>query len=475
MNRLSAATLHAVPDAVARPAYDPADVAIGVVHFGPGAFHRAHQAAYFDALLAHDPRWGIAAVSLRTRGVVDALAAQDGLYSLTTLDAETSTRIVAAHRAWLGPDDGERVLDLLGRAETRLVTTTVTEKGYCLTGDGRLDFDHADIAHDLGRPAFPRSVIGWIVAGLARRRAAGLPPFAVLCCDNMADNGDTLRAATIAFARRQDDALADWIAAEGAFPNTMVDSITPATDDRHLARTAAILGVEDRAAIQREAFTQWVVADVALPGSPDLGSVGVIRTASVAMYERAKLRMLNGAHSALAYLGIARGHASVADAMADADLARFVEAMVRQDVIPTVGDLPGFDLGGYADAIFARFRNPAIRHLLSQIAWDGSQKLPYRLLHTLADAHDAGRPVDRLLLPIAAWMRFVAEKARTGDTLTDPLAAELVAAAAGAGDADALVDRLLGFAQIFPAELAEDGGIRAGLRSAVRTLEAGAL
>lgn len=476
MRQLSASTLGDVPATVARPRYDPATISIGVVHFGPGAFHRAHQAAYFDALLADDPRWGIAAVSLRTRGVVDALAAQDGLYSLTTLEEATAARVIAAHRAWLGPDDGARTLALLAQETVHLVTTTVTEKGYCLSGDGRLDMHHPDIVSDLAAlaapvPAFPRSVIGWIVAGATARRAAGLPPFAVLCCDNMPGNGDRLRAATVAFARHLDTGLAEWIAAHFAFPNTMVDAITPATDEAHRERAAALLGMEDAAAVQREAFSQWVIEDMALPGAPALDAVGVVRTADVAAYERAKLRILNGAHSALAYLGIARGHVSVADAMRDEPLATLVEAMVRQDVIATLVPTPGLDSARYADDIFARFRNPAIHHLLRQIAWDGSQKLPYRILDTLMDARALGRPIDRLLLPVAGWMRFVADTTQGGGTLVDPLADRLAHIAATAPDRPALIDGLLRVDQIFPAALADDAAIHRGLATAMDRLD----
>ena len=206
----------------------------------------------------------------------------------------------------------------------------------------------------------------------------------------------------------------------------MVDSITPATDDALRARVLAATGLEDAWPIQREAFTQWVVEHAFSPGAPDWASVGVQVTSDVHAFERAKLRLLNGAHSALAYLGLLRGRETVAEAMADAELAEFVRTLMIEDIAPTLSPPPGLDVGAYIEAVLTRFRNPAIRHLLSQIAWDGSQKLPIRLLGTVRDALEAGRPVRRLATPVAAWMRFVADRARRGETLVDPLAETLL-------------------------------------------------
>ncbi|UZK68266.1 mannitol dehydrogenase family protein [Sphingomonas sp. S1-29] len=475
MTRLSRATLDHLPTNVGRPGNTGADVQIGIVHFGPGAFHRAHQAAYFDSLLATDPRWGIAAVSLRTPELVEALAAQDGLYSLTILDSAVETRVIGAHRAWVGPGEGARVHALLADPAVRLVTSTVTEKGYCLRSDGTLDTAHRDIVHDAANPDDPHSLIGWIVAGLAARRAAGTEPFAVLCCDNMTGNGRKLRAAVIALAEMRDPALAAWIGETVVFPDSMVDSITPATDDAHLARAAGALGVADLAAVQREAFTQWVLEDVALPGDPDLASVGVIRTGDVAAYERAKLRILNGAHSTLAYVGLARGHASVGEAMADAPLAAFVEAMVREDIVPSLGAIAGFDVQAYAGAVLDRFRNPEIRHLLSQIAGDGSQKLPYRILDTVTEARAAGRPIARLAVPIAAWIAFLRDRAERGEAIADPLADQLAAAVMAQPEGDAIVGEMLAIDAIFPVSLANDADFRAAVAKAYRDVTAGGL
>lgn len=471
--RLNAVSFRAAIPGVALPAYDRDKVTIGVVHFGPGAFHRAHQAFYFDQLLAKDPRWGICAVSLKSSGVRDALAPQDGLYTLAQLDAETTFRVVGSIlEVLVAPEDPPSVFARLAAPTTRMVTLTVTEKGYCLTGDGKLDMAHPDIVHDLAHPREPVSAVGYVVEGLRRRQQVGLPPYAVVACDNLVDNGWRLKAAVVAFAERVDPALAAWIEAEGRFPRTMVDSITPATDDALRTRVETATGLADAWPIQREAFTQWVVEDVlgeasTQGGAPDLASVGVTLTDDVRGFERAKLRLLNGVHSTIAYAGLLKGHETVFEAISDPALAKIAEDLMVQDIIPTLTAPRGLDLAAYAQAILARFRNPEIRHLLSQIAWDGSQKLPFRILGTVADALEAGRPVDRLALPLAAWMHFVRRRAAESVKIVDPLADRLVETAAGcAGDAAADVARFLALEPVFSRELAANAAFVAALEKA---------
>lgn len=434
----------------------------GILHFGPGAFHRAHQADYVDRLLRDDPRWGIAGVSMRSAGTVDALRGQDGLYTLAILDAEPSFRTIGAHSAFFGPGEAAAVRRTLADANVRIVSSTVTEKGYCLAGDGILDFAHPDIVHDLDNPADPRSLVGWLTLGLGDRRSAGAAPFTTLCCDNMASNGRKLAAAVRAFAERLDPELARWIAGEARFPDTMVDSITPATTDALRDRVRAETGWADALPVSREAYAAWVIEDILPADAPDLAAAGAILAADVGAWERAKLRLLNGPHSSIAYLGLLLGHETVAEAMRDPDLAGFVERLMIEDIAPTLEPSP-MDLRAYAAEVLGRFRNPAIVHLLSQIAWDGSQKLPYRLLDTIADARRAGRPVHRLAVPVAAWMLFVQRRAREGVEIVDPLAARLVEAGTP--------ERLLALRQIFPAALAEDEVVRSAILGAARLLE----
>lgn len=464
MNRLSAATLDTLPAAIAGPRGRPAPT-IGIVHFGPGAFHRAHQAAYIDDLLATDPRWGIAAVSMRSKATVAALAEQDGLYTLAVRDAEPSMRVIGAHRRFLGPDDAAEIAALLADPAVALVTSTVTEKGYCLAGDGTLDMGHPDIVHDLSGAHPPRSVVGWIVAGLAARRAAGTAPFTPMPCDNLASNGRKLHAALIAFARATDPALADWIAAEVRVPCTMVDSITPASDETLYADVAAAIGMEDRAAVQRESFVQWVIEDVGRPIGPDLASVGATVTRDVSAYEMAKLRILNGAHSTLAYAGLLRGAVSVADAMRDPTLAGFVDAMIRDEIVPMLPVVAGLDLDAYRAAVLRRFRNPVIVHRLDQIAQDGSQKLPYRLGDTLLAQRAAGRMPVHVVAAYGAWIAFLIRRVAEGVAIIDP-AADALADAARDADPAATVDRLVAAGIGFPAAVAADAPLVDALRRA---------
>ncbi|HYE28419.1 MAG TPA: mannitol dehydrogenase family protein [Allosphingosinicella sp.] len=431
----------------------------GIVHFGPGAFHRAHQADFVDRLLLHDPRWGIAAVSLRSAGTVEALKRQTGRYTLAILDEETRFRTIRAHKLFFGPGEGEAVRRQLRDPRVRIVSSTATEKGYCLAGDGTLDLAHPDIVRDLADAERPVSLVGWLALGLSDRREAGLPPFTPLCCDNMVSNGRKLRAAVTDYAARLDPALADWIAGEAVFPDTMVDSITPATDER-LKTLVRQQGLADEIPVSREAYAAWVIEDVLPPGSPDLGAVGAVITADVGAWEKAKLRILNGAHSTLAYLGLLIGHETIAEAMADGALARFVERLIRDDIVPSLEPSP-LDLGAYAAEILGRFRNPAIHHKLSQIAWDGSQKLPYRLLDTIAEARVAARPVERLSVPVAAWMRFVARQARAGIPIADPLA-ETLQRIGLSGE----VEAFLALGQVFPPALADDPVFRGAVASA---------
>ncbi|WP_022675629.1 mannitol dehydrogenase family protein [Novosphingobium sp. B-7] len=433
MTRLSPETLALLPGDVARPTYDRGAMRAGVVHFGPGAFHRAHQAAAFDTLLAHDPRWGITGVSLHSQGVAQALGPQGGLYTLALLDRQTRYRVTGSIGQVLTGKAPQAILGAMAHADTRIISATVTEKGYCLGADGALDTTHPAIAADLtgaGNDSWvPQSFIGWLVCGLGARRRAGLPGLTVLSCDNLTDNGRKLEAATLALAQQVDPQTAAWIVDQVCFPNAMVDSITPATDDALRAQVAAATGLEDAWPIQREGFTQWVIEDRFAGERPALDLAGVTFAADVRPFEMAKLRLLNGAHSTLAYVGLGLGHETVAQAMQDAALARFVERLMREDIAPSVMAPPGLDLSRYIADVLARFANPAIRHLLSQIAWDGSQKLPYRLLGTVREALEAGRPITRLAVPIAAWLRFLERAARSGTAITDPLAADLLARA----------------------------------------------
>ncbi len=469
-HRLNQAALATLPPAVIRPAYDRAGTRIGIVHIGVGAFHRAHQAVYLDDVLTREPDWAICGVSLNSRDVRDALQPQDGLYALALLGQQPSLRVIGSIRELLfAREQRDQVLKRLADPLVRIVTLTITEKGYCLAG-ADLDLNHPEIVHDLASPQAPNGAIGYVVAGLAARRRLHLPPFTVLSCDNLPENGRKLGRAVVQYARQIDPELARWIESEVAFPCSMVDSITPATDDALRERVAAQLGCSDAWPVQREAYTQWVVEDSFCNGRPAFEKVGVTLSSDIAGYDRAKLRLLNAPHSALAYLGALMDIETVAQAMATPVLAGFVERLMHDAIVPNVKAPAGFNAGAYVEAILARFRNPAIQHKLLQIAWDGSQKLPVRLLGTIGDALAAGRPIDLLCLPVAAWMQFVRRQARNGVALVDPMA-DLLAATGrqAAGDATTDVDAFLALDTVF-APLSGDARFVTAVRAAYARL-----
>lgn len=474
MSRLSAGYLDQLHGA-RRFGYDRAAVRRGVVHLGLGAFTRAHQLAYVEQMLeAGDPRWGVVGASLRSPGVRDQLAPQDCLFTLVERDgADERRRVVGALQAMLvAPEDPTALVAAMAAADTHIVTLTVTEKGYKLDpATGALMTEDPDIAADIATPDTPRTAPGFIVAALAARRRAGLAPFTAISCDNLPHNGARLRAAVEALARATDPALADWTATHGAFPQTMVDRIVPATTDADIAALAAATGYEDRAMVKTEPFSQWVIEDQFAGERPDFARAGVQITERVEPWEDAKLRMLNGAHSAIAYLGGLAGIDFVDGFVALPEGRAFIEAL-WDEAATTLTPVAGLDIPVYRRALMARFANAALEHRTRQIAMDGSQKLPQRLLAPIAARLDRGQPVEALSLGVAAWMRWQDGRTDSGEAFTvdDPLAPLLARAAAGTRSAADKVAALLAVEQVFPARLAQDAGWRATLTAQLATL-----
>ena len=439
----------------------------GIVHLGLGAFFRAFGAIYVeDAVRMSGGDWGIIGVSLQSPSTRDRLAAQDFVYTTVTQDAdggETFRKVEIVEDVLVAPEDPEAVLAWMSNPAIRIVTLTVTEKGYCHDpATGRLNLEHPDIVHDLANP-LPRSAPGFLVRALQRRRDAGHPPFTVLTCDNLPENGRLVRLAVLDLAGRIDPPLAGWIAAEGRFPATMVDRITPATKPEDVERLAQKISYRDEAPVMCEPFRQWVVEDDFVPAygadaRPDLAAAGAEMVADVTPYENMKLRMLNGTHSALAYLGYLAGHETIAETVADPVFAAFVKRLWRQEIMPSFAPPEGVDLEAYADALFKRYSNPAIRHRTWQIAMDGSQKLPQRILGTISDNLDAGRACPGLMLAVAGWMRYVGGIDEKGQPIEvkDPLAAQLRALSDEAETADLKVAALLGVRDVFSARLATE-------------------
>ncbi|MFN3816197.1 mannitol dehydrogenase family protein [Brevundimonas sp.] len=459
--RLSASVLGALPPAVAQPAYDRAAVKTGVVHLGVGAFHRAHQAVVFDdALASGDLRWGVLGASLRSPGVRDQLNPQDGLYSVVMRDGDRrDVRVIGAIQSVLvAPEDPAALVAAMAHGDVHIVTLTVTEKGYRLDpASGALMIDDPDVAADLSDLSAPRTAPGFVTAALAARKAADLPPFTVVSCDNVPHNGARIRQAVLDMAGRIDPALRDWIETHGAFPQTMVDRIVPATTPDDVAANEALLGVTDQGMVKTEPFTQWVIEDRFAGPRPDFESLGVQVTADVAPWEDAKLRLLNGAHSAIAYLGGLAGLQYVDQVVAIPAYARFVEALWDEAEI-TLTPPPGLDVAAYRGELMRRFANSALQHRTVQIAMDGSQKLPQRLLAACAARLDKDQPIDALALAVAGWMRWQdgVDDAGNAFTVDDPLAAETARLVGGGGGSAVRVTALLTLSAVFPPALAAD-------------------
>lgn len=433
---------------------------VGIVHLGLGAFYRAFGAIYVaEAMQASGGDWGIIGVSLQSPTTRDALAPQDWAYTSVTLgpDGEECRVVEVLENVLVAPEDPAAVLRAMADPAVKIVSLTVTEKGYChAPATGALNPDHPDIMHDLVHD-LPRSAPGYIVRALQMRQAAGTAPFTVMTCDNLPENGKLVRGVVLDLARRIDPALAAWIENNGRFPATMVDRITPATTSADIARVTELTGYHDAAPVLHEPFRQWAIEDDFVDGArPDFAAAGAELVDDVTAHEHMKLRMLNGTHSALAYLGYLAGYETIAETVADPDFAAFVRAVWRDEIAPTVTAPPGVRLSDYADALFDRYANPAIRHRTWQIAMDGSQKLPQRILGTLTSNLDAGRAAPGLCLAVAGWMQYVSGKDTQGAAIDvkDPLSADLSAICDAAENVADRVRGLLSVDAIFSAALA---------------------
>ncbi|MEP7179008.1 MAG: mannitol dehydrogenase family protein [Pseudonocardiales bacterium] len=488
--RLGFAALDELPSAV-RPRVDPRELSVGIVHLGIGAFHRAHQAVFTEAAMAAtgDLGWGVCGVSPRSRAVIDQLAPQDGLYAVLERSAAgASAQVVGAVREVVGAaDDVARVLTRIAAPRTRVITLTVTEKGYRLRPEsGHLDLSDTEVVADLvGRP--PRTVVGQLVRGLERRMRADAGPITVVCCDNLPANGAVVQRLVADFCDRLPDSpgLADWIARWVRFPGTMVDRIVPAAVEADRAQVTRLLGLRDEGTVVAEPFRQWVIEDDFAGDRPAWERAGVTLTDDVAPYETMKLRLLNGSHSTLAYLGALAGCESIADAVQTAGLGELVDRLMADEVRPTLAVPAGFDVAEYRAVLLERFANPALRHRTVQVAMDGSQKLPQRLLATARDLLVDGRSPRLTAFAVAGWMRYVtAGHSETGAALPidDPLAGRIAAVAADADSPAAVCDALLGLTEVFGDDLSVDPVFRglvldglerltgAGVAKAVRAL-----
>ena len=475
MLRLSTANLHALPTSVAQPTYDRARVRPGIVHLGIGAFHRAHMAVYVERLLPRAPQWGIVGASLRRPDTKLALTPQDGLDTVAVRDASgTKCQVIGSIIGILDAnEERERLLDLMAHPVISIISLTVTEKGYCHDpATGNLDERHPDIVHDLADPQHPVSAPGLIVAAIERRRRAGAPPFTVMSCDNLPSNGKTAARIVTRFAELRSGELAQYVRGNVAFPSTMVDRIVPATTDADRRMVADTLHLEDAWPVVTEPFTQWVIEDNFPTGRPAFQDAGAQMVTDVEPYERMKLRLLNGAHSTLAYLGYLAGYQFVSEVMEAPGFGPLVKGLMTEEAIPTL-HMPGVDLYRYRDELLARFANPALQHRTWQIAMDGTQKLPQRLLGTIRDRLQAHQPITRLALGVAAWMRYVTGVDEQGKPIDvrDPMARRLNAIAEAArGEPIRLTVALMTIKEVFGTDLPQNEIFRETVTAHLRSL-----
>ncbi|MEB0041368.1 MULTISPECIES: mannitol dehydrogenase family protein [unclassified Pseudomonas] len=447
---------------IARPAYSPSETRQGIAHIGVGGFHRAHQAFYTDALMntgaGHD--WSICGIGLRPEdlGVRDALQGQDYLYTLYELGDtdDTETRIIGSISGMLLAADGvQALIDKLASPEIRIVSLTITEGGYCIDdSNGEFMAHLPQIQHDLAHPSTPTTVFGLLCAALAKRRQNGTPAFTLMSCDNLPHNGAVARKALLAFATLRDADLHDWIASNVSFPNAMVDRITPMTSTAHRLQLHDEKGIDDAWPVVCEPFVQWVLEDKFVNGRPAWEKVGVQFTDDVTPYEDMKIKLLNGSHLALTYLGFLQGYRFVHETMNDPLYVRYIRAYMDLDVTPQLASVPGIDLDTYKDTLIQRFSNQAIADQLERVCSDGSSKFPKFTVPTINRLILDKGNLDRASLVVAAWALYLKGKDENGATfkIPDPRAEFCQALVAD----DVLVtQRLLAVEEIFGAAIAQ--------------------
>jgi mannitol 2-dehydrogenase len=411
---LQASVLGALGNEVGVPSYDRTAVSPGIVHFGVGGFHRAHQAMYLDQLMNDGKAldWGIVGVGVlpQDRRMYDVLQAQDCLYTLVVKypDGTLEPRVIGSIVDYLfAPDDPTAVLDRLVDPVTRIISLTITEGGYHVNQvTGELDASDPGLAADLTPGATPSTVFGFVVEALARRRAAGVAPFTVMSCDNIPGNGHVARKMLTSFARLKDPSLASWIASEVRFPNSMVDRITPVTAESDREALASRFGVEDGWPVVCEPFTQWVLEDDFGGVRPPYEDVGVQLVNDVEPYELMKLRLLNASHQALCYLGYLAGYRYAHEVCQDKLFVDFLLGYMDHEGTPTLPPVPGVDLDRYKHQLIDRFANPEVRDTLARLCAESSDRIPKWLLPVVREQLAAGREISRAALVVASWARY---------------------------------------------------------------------
>ena len=460
MNRLSQAHIKSLPAEVFLPTYDRTKLQAGIVHLGIGAFHRAHQAFYTESVLnKFGGDWGIIGCSLRSASVRDQLAPQDGLYTLVERsgDGEKLQLIGAVLKNLVGPENPEELVAVMAQPNIKIISMTVTEKGYCHDpATGNLNSQHPDIQHDLKNLDQPKSAIGFLVAALHARFKAGVKSFTVLSCDNLPNNGEVLEKVVVQFAGAVSKELADWIRANTCFPSTMIDRIVPATTEQDRQDIEARIGLRDEGLVVAEPFTHPPIEDKFSDGRPQWEKVGALLVDDVRVFEKIKLRLLNGAHSTMAYTAYLSGFDYISEVMNEPAFVKMVKLYMAREAGETLSAPAGFDIEAYKQQLCDRFSNKALKHRTWQIAMDGSQKLPQRLLESLRVQLKGNGNISIICLGVAAWIRYVSGVDENGNAIevSDPLSVELRALCdANKGDASATVRAIVGIQKVFGQDL----------------------
>ena len=448
-----------------------------IMHFGPGAFFRSFVASLIDGVNQRDvEKWGIIAVSLNSEDTFKKLVGQDLVFNALSMSSEKKEiqQVSLISDFFVAKKDCQSVLSALSDGQIEIVSLTITEKGYHYNSDkNELDFKHQNIIYDLGNQESPKTAVGFIVTGLRDRYLNGKAPFTVLSCDNLPNNGAVVKKIVLDFAQKIDPNLANWISKEVCFPSSMVDRITPATSHQDIINFAEEYGVYDPALVVHEEFFQWVIEDKFSSVRPKFELAGIQMVLNVTLHEKMKLRCLNGTHSALAYVGYLAGFNTISECVSDDSMVNYIEYLWEKEIIPTLETPEGENLNDYCSKLLERYQNPAIEHRTWQIAMDGSQKLPQRILETVSDLLKNQKNFQGLALAIAAWIKYVTGRDLNGDYIDvhDPLANDFAMIAKKSKTSEHYVDSILDQSKVFPANLRESSTFRTEIQKSYKFLE----
>ena len=448
-----------------------------IIHFGPGAFFRSFVASLIDDVNLRDvEKWGIIAVSLSSEDTFKKLVGQDLVFNALSMSTEKKRvqKISSISDFLVAKKEGQSVLDALSDVKIEIVSLTITEKGYHYNLDKKeLDFSNQNIIDDLENLENPKTAVGYLVAGLQDRYLSGKAPFTVLSCDNLPNNGAIVKKIILDFAQKIDPSFAKWISKEVCFPSSMVDRITPATKDQDIINFAEEYGVYDPALVIHEEFFQWVIEDKFSSAKPNFELAGIQMVSNVELHEKMKLRCLNGTHSALAYLGYLAGFNTIAECVSDDSLLNYIQYLWEKEIIPTLETPEGENLNDYFSKLLERYQNPAIEHKTWQIAMDGSQKLPQRILETVSDLLEQRRNFHGLALAIAAWIKYVTGRNLNGEAIDvrDPLVNDFAMLAKKSKTSEEYVESILDLSKVFSAKLRDSSAFRKEIQKFYKLLE----